>query len=128
MNPKINELLPIAVDVLVWAIVIHLVFDWLLQTDWMARNKSNLRHPAAYIHSGLHALGLLLIFPWYLALAVGFTHLLIDTRKTVTWWIEKIKKMPPSTPIFSQVEVWMDQIFHGLILVAAVLVLPVLTS
>ena len=128
MNPNLNSLLPIAVDVLVWAVVIHLVVDWLLQTEWMARNKRSLKHPAAYVHSGLHTLGLLLIFPWWLALGVGISHLLIDTRKPITWWIETIKQMPSSTPIYSQVEIWMDQIFHLLMLVIAVLLLPVLLS
>jgi uncharacterized membrane protein len=128
MSSNLNRMLPIATDVLIWAVVIHLVVDWLLQTDWMAMNKTNLRHPAAYVHSGLHTLGLLLVFPWWLAMSVGITHLLIDTRKPVTWWIETIKQMPPSTPIYTQVEMWLDQIFHLLMLVVAVLILPVLIS
>jgi uncharacterized membrane protein len=119
-------MLPIATDVFIWAVVIHLVVDWLLQTEWMALNKRSLKHPAAYVHSGLHALGLLLIFPWWLALSVGITHLLIDTRKPITWWIDTIKQMPPTTPIYSQVEIWMDQIFHLLMLVIAVVILPIL--
>ncbi len=123
MTPNLSSMLPIAVDVLVWAIVIHLVADWLLQTDWMACNKTNLSHPAAYAHSGLHAVALLLIFPWWLALGVGVTHLLIDTRKPVTWWIEKVKRMPLTTPVYTHVEIWLDQIFHILILVLAVLLL-----
>jgi uncharacterized membrane protein len=121
-------MLPLATDVLIWAVVIHLVVDWFLQTDWMATNKTNLKHPAAYVHSGLHTLGMLLIFPWWLALGVGFTHLLIDTRKPVTWWIETIKQMPPTTPIYSQVEMWLDQIMHVLMLVIAVLILPMIIS
>jgi hypothetical protein len=121
-------MLPLAADVLIWAFMIHLVVDWLLQTDWMARNKTNLRHPAAYVHSGLHTLGLLLVFPWFLALGVGITHLLIDTRKPVTWWIETIKQMPRSTPIFTHVEIWLDQIFHLLMILAAVILLPYLVG
>jgi hypothetical protein len=128
MASNLNRMLPIATDVLIWAVVIHLVVDWLLQTEWMALNKTNLRHPAAYVHSGLHALGMLLIFPWWLAIGVGITHLLIDTRKPVTWWIETIKQMPPSTPIYTQVEIWLDQILHVLMLVIAVLVLPIIMS
>ena len=121
-------MLPIAADVLVWAVIIHLVVDWLLQTDWMARNKTNLRHPAALVHSGLHTLALLLIFPWWLALGVGISHWLIDSRGPVTWWTSKIKKMPPSTPTYLTVEIWMDQIFHLLMLVLAVLILTSLAS
>jgi uncharacterized membrane protein len=128
MSSNLNRMLPLATDVLIWAVVIHLIVDWFLQTDWMATNKTNLKHPAAYVHSGLHTLGMLLIFPWWLALGVGFTHLLIDTRKPVTWWIETIKQMPPTTPIYSQVEMWLDQIMHVLMLVIAVLILPMIIS
>ena len=128
MTPNINNLLPIATDLLIWAVVIHLVVDWLLQTDWMARYKTSLAHPAAYVHSGLHALGLMLVFPWWLALGVGISHLLIDTRKPVTWWIETIKQMPATTPIYNHVEMWLDQIFHLLMLVIAVLMLPAIVS
>ncbi len=121
-------MLPVATDLLVWAVVIHLVFDLLLQTDWMARNKTSLKHPAAYVHSGLHTLGLLLIFPWWLALGVGISHLLIDTRKPVTWWMDTIKQMPHSTPNYRDVEVSLDQVFHMLILVFAVLLLAYFAS
>jgi hypothetical protein len=115
-----------AADLLIWAIVIHLVVDWLLQTEWMARNKASLKHPAAYVHSGLHALALLVIFPWWLALGVGATHLLIDTRVPVTWWTEKVKQMPPSAPDYRQIEIWLDQIFHILMLAVAAFLLAAL--
>jgi hypothetical protein len=128
MTPVISNMLPIATDILVWATVVHMVVDWLLQTDWMARNKTNLSHPAAYVHSGLHAVGMLLVFPWPIAMGVGVTHLLIDTRKPVTWWIETVKQMPRSSPVFTHVEIWLDQIFHMGVLVIAVLLLPYLAS
>lgn len=124
MTPTLSSMFPLATDVLAWAIVIHLVVDWLLQNEWMACNKMNLKHPAAYVHSGLHAIGLLLVFPWYLALGVGVTHLLIDTRRPVTWWIAKIKQMPRTVPIYKDIEIWMDQIFHLLMLVLAVVLIP----
>ncbi|MFN2134952.1 MAG: DUF3307 domain-containing protein [Candidatus Promineifilaceae bacterium] len=124
MNLDISSMLPVNSSVFIWAVTIHMVVDWMLQTDWMARNKTNLRHPAAYVHSGLHALGLMLVFPWFLALGVGVTHLLIDTRKPVTWWIETIKQMPRTTPLFTTVEIWLDQIFHVLVLLLAVIILP----
>ena len=128
MLPEITDKLPIAADILVWATAIHMAVDWLFQTDWMARNKTNLRHPAAYIHSGLHTLGLLLVFPWFIALGVGISHLLIDTRRPVIWWMNTVKQMPQSSPIITHVEIWLDQIFHMAILVIAVLLLPFLTS
>ena len=128
MLPEITNMLPIAADILVWATAIHMAVDWLFQTDWMARNKTNLLHPAAYVHSGLHTLGLLLVFPWFIALGVGISHLLIDTRKPVIWWMNTVKQIPRSSPIITHVEIWLDQIFHMAMLVIAVLLLPFLSS
>lgn len=109
-----------ATNLLVWGIVIHLVADWLLQTDWMALNKSDWRHPAAWLHGSIHTLGLCLVFAWPLALGIGLTHLLIDTRKPVLWWIGRIKRIPPNTqPVF--VEVWLDQVMHVTVLAGAAL-------
>jgi Protein of unknown function (DUF3307) len=128
MNPPIYSRLPIAADILIWAVIVHMVVDWLLQTNWMAENKTNLHHPAAYVHSGMHAIGLLLVFPWFLALGVGISHLIIDTRRPITWWIDKVKQMPKSTPVYMHVEIWIDQIFHVGMLVIAVLLLPYLLT
>jgi hypothetical protein len=105
----------------VWAMMVHLVADWLFQTEWMVANKSNVMHVAAWVHSGIHALGLLLVLPWYLALGVGITHLLIDTRILVNWWMTTIKGVPKSSPTFGQVELWVDQVFHLTILAVVVL-------
>ena len=108
-------------EVLVWAIILHLVADWPLQTDWMACNKIHLGHAAAWVHSGIHAALLLLVFPWYFALGIGFTHVLIDTRRPVQWWINTFKRIPPSTPFYELIEMWMDQVFHIIVLAAAAL-------
>ena len=35
-------------------LVAHLVADWLLQNDWMAVNKKDLRHPAGWVHALIH--------------------------------------------------------------------------
>lgn len=105
----------------VWATVIHLVADWPLQTEWMANHKTNLRHPAAWVHSGIHTLCLLLVFSWPIALAVGLTHLLIDTRRPLTAWMRWIKHMPPSAGGYGTVALWMDQVFHIAVLAIAAL-------
>lgn len=120
-----------ATELLAWGAVIHLVCDWLLQSEWMAVNKTSLRHPAAYVHSGIHALGFLLVFPWYGALALGASHLLIDTRKPVEWWSKLIGQTQPkggitgwgeregdriqTAPYYDlglEVRIWVDQVFH----------------
>lgn len=128
MIPQLPSIINFQTNVLVWAVVIHVIIDWLFQTDWMAVNKTSLSHPAAWVHSGMHAAGLLLVFPWYLALGVGLSHLLIDTRHPVGWWIRNVKRMPKSTPTYTHVEIWLDQIFHASTLVAAVLIYPYLVA
>lgn len=109
-----------ATNLLVWGAMVHLVADWLLQNDWMALNKVNLRHPAAWVHSGIHTVGLLLVFDWPAALLIGLSHLLVDTRHPLLWWMRVVKRIPSAThlPI---VEIWLDQVIHLTILAAAAL-------
>lgn len=121
-------------ELLVWALIAHVVADWLLQTDWMAVNKINLRHPAGYIHAGVYTLFMLPLFPWAIALLIGVTHLFIDTRGPVHWWMRTVKRIPlgggtelPSAQQPSAyaklgfVESAVDQAFHVVILAAAAL-------
>ena len=111
-----------ATDLLLWGIIVHLIADWPFQTEWMALNKTALDHPAAWIHSGIHLVGMMLIFPWYLAILIAISHLLIDTRKPVDWWMRVVKKMSRSGPHAFVVETGLDQVFHIMILVFVVLV------
>jgi len=109
-----------ATVLLVWSSVVHLIADWLLQNDWMALHKTNLRHPAAWVHSGIHTAGLCLIFVWPLALLIGITHLLIDTRKPLLWWMRVIKQIPPDAR-FPLIEIWLDQVMHIAVLAGVAL-------
>lgn len=84
-----------ATELLVWGLVAHLVADWLLQNEWMAINKVNWRHPAGYVHAGIHGLVLWLVFPWYGALALAVAHFLIDLRWPVVWWSKLIRQTQP---------------------------------
>jgi hypothetical protein len=98
---------------LLWGIVAHLICDWLLQNEWMALNKISLRHPAAYVHSGIHLCGLLLVFPWPWALGLAVSHLLIDTRKPLIWWRTLIRQTTdPTNPASIHVAFWGDQVAH----------------
>jgi hypothetical protein len=109
-------------ELLVWGIAVHLVVDWLFQNEWMAENKRSLRHPAAYIHAGLHGVALLLVFPALAALALGVVHLLIDTRKPLDWWA-KIFRQTAEGPIAMNLFIWRDQALHiGTIALAALIV------
>lgn len=127
-----------ASDLLIWGIVLHLVADWPLQNDWMAEHKANLRHPAGYVHAGIHGLLLALVFGW-VAIPLAIVHLLIDTRKPVVWWSRLVRQTQPENrfqipsgrfekaiPIYdigTEVRFWTDQVFHIVcIAVAALLV------
>ena len=109
---------------MVWGSIAHLVADWLLQNEWMVRNKTNLRHPAAWVHGALHVFALSFILAWSLALLVGFSHVMIDTRKPLHWWKQLVGKTAadptsqlPQTLI---VEIWVDQVMHLVVLAAAI--------
>jgi hypothetical protein len=164
-----------ASDLLIWGIVLHLIADWPLQNDWMANNKMRRRvrrirhgdgimtpprpyqpserwwdrHPAAYVHAGIHTLFLSLVFGWP-AIFLGLVHLLIDTRLPVVWWSKLIKQTQPegdyalvgqdplredpegehrflvtSVPLYDiglEVRFWTDQVFHIICIAAAALV------
>lgn len=125
-----------ASDILVWGIVLHLIADWPLQNDWMAQNKMKradvwyIRHPAAYVHAGIHGILLALIFGWA-AIPLAWIHLIIDTRVPIVWWGTKVVKqtqpqgkmawayrenhgneMIPAYDMGIEVRIWTDQVFH----------------
>jgi hypothetical protein len=98
---------------LLWGIVVHLICDWLLQNEYLAVNKVSLRHPAAYVHSGIHLAGLLLVFPPLPAACLAVSHLLIDTRKPLEWWRETFNQTrDPANPASMHVAMWSDQVLH----------------
>ena len=107
-------------ELLIWGLVIHLGVDLLLQNEWMALNKVSLKHPAAYVHSGLHFCGLVWIFPWWIALGVATTHLLIDTRVPLRWWREFYgQTRDPNNPMSIHVAFWGDQTLHIVVIAVA---------
>ena len=110
-----------ATELLVWGVAVHLVVDWLLQNEWIAENKSSLRNPAAYVHAGLHTAGLLLVFPPLAAVALGVTHLLIDTRKPLEWWSRVIGQTTEG-PVAVPLHIWRDQVLHVTTIAVAALI------
>jgi hypothetical protein len=102
-----------ATDLLVWGLVAHLVADWLLQNEWQAVHKVSLRHPAAWVHAGIHGLALWPVFGAAAAVALGAAHMLIDTRKPRHWWAWLIgQTRDPAQPISMHVAIWSDQVLH----------------
>jgi hypothetical protein len=135
-----------ASDLLIWGIVAHLIADWPLQNDWMARNKASLRHPAGYVHAGIHGVLLAFVFGW-VAAPLAAVHMLIDTRVPVVWWSRLVQQTQPEgrrvsvltehdrrppdwdlrpRPLYdigTEVRFWTDQVFHiACIAVAALMV------
>lgn len=158
-----------ATALLIWGIAIHAIADIPLQNDWMAKNKMMRRlklrtrpsdqakpngnsyhkeettswwdrHPAAYVHAGIHGLCLAVIFGWA-AIPIAFVHLLIDTRKPVEWWGKLIRQTQPAEryltfpadrghaaltyfPLWDAgvtVRLMLDQVFHLMCIMAAAL-------
>jgi len=100
-----------ATSLLVWGLALHLFCDWILQNEWQAHYKSSLKHPAAYVHSGIHLLGLLLIFPVWSALLIALLHLLIDTRLPLIWW-RRVYRQTRTGEVALHVALWGDQVAH----------------
>lgn len=93
------------------ALVMHIIGDWILQNDWMAANKPNLRHPAAWIHGAVHGGLLSLVFGLTGGIIVGLLHILIDTRIPFRWW-QKTFRMTSEGPAALHVQIWTDQVLH----------------
>lgn len=111
----------LATKLLIWGIVVHLFCDWILQNDWMATYKSSLFHPASWIHSGIHLLGLILIFPWWMAVFIAVAHVLIDTRIPLKWW-RKVYRQTREGDVALHVAMWSDQVLHITVLAIAALI------
>lgn len=103
-----------------WLLMAHLVGDFLLQTDGMAKNKATdwswmLRHVGAYLaivtvvvtaYALANPVPFVLIIVLLLFLAA--THIILDRRTFVQWWTGLVGASP-EYPWLSTV---VDQIFH----------------
>lgn len=98
-----------------WGVTVHLFVDWFLQNHWMATNKSSLNHPAAWVHSGLHFVGLLLVFPIQYAALIAIIHLIIDTRVPLAAW-RVIFKQTREGDVALHVAIWGDQVAHWVVI------------
>lgn len=85
------------------------------------------RHPAAYVHAGIHLLALGFVFG-LVSLPLAVAHLLIDTRTPVAWWSGLIGQTQPSpgaaiVDVGALVRFKLEQVFHlATIAVAAIAV------
>ena len=112
----------VATKLVIWGMVWHLIADWILQNAWMSDNKSSLLHPASWVHSGIHLLGLLLIFPAWMAFIIAIIHLLIDTRVPLSWW-RGFFRQTREGDVALHVAMWSDQTAHIFIIALAALII-----
>jgi hypothetical protein len=92
-------------------LIAHLVGDWLLQNDWMARNKANLKHPAAWAHGAVLGALLALALGWEAGVLLGAVHILVDTRVPLRWWQGALGQTTDG-PKAVLVSVGVDQVLH----------------
>lgn len=72
-------------------LILHLIGDYLLQSDWMAVNKARRTFPA-FCHASLYSLPFLLVGSSLAVLAIWGTHLLID-RFTLAKYVVQAKNV-----------------------------------
>ena len=109
-----------------WLTVGHLVGDWVLQNDWMAKGKKNgLLCPAGLAHFTLYAATIMVTFwlsgvrdrqpVFYLALGaiVLVSHALIDATRLVEHWMRFYQQSD-----LEVVRLMVDQTLHLLVLAA----------
>lgn len=108
-------------SLLLWGIVSHLIADWLLQNDWMAKNKVNLLHPAAWVHGAIHFVVMLFVFIWPLALFIAVLHIIVDERTILRNW-SKFYKQTTDGPYAIHVSIWLDQVTHIVVIAGAALI------
>jgi hypothetical protein len=92
-------------------LIAHLIADWLLQNDWMAKNKMSLRHPASWTHATIYTISITLALGWQAGLVLGFIHLLVDTRRALGWW-QHFFKQTTHGPYALHTAIWADQVIH----------------
>ena len=104
-------------------LVLHLIGDWLLQNDWMAKWKSDLRHPAAWVHGAIHGGLITLVVGWKGGVLLAVLHMLVDTRVPQRWW-SRVFRQSQTGEMASHVMVWGDQVIHIATLAAWVTFAP----
>lgn len=110
-------------DLFILGLIAHLIADWFFQNEWQSTHKPNLRHPAAWVHFGLHLACMAAVWPVLGALVVAVTHALIDTRKPLVWWRTfagqtqwRVDQPAEKNAVAVHVAFWQDQAAHLIVL------------
>jgi hypothetical protein len=98
-------------NLFIYALLAHLIADWMLQNESMALNKTIFLHPSGLIHAGIHVALFMLIFPIHIALLLGVSHYIIDMRFLLREWRKRFRQT--TTGLYApHVEIWQDQVLH----------------
>ena len=124
------------VEVFIAAVLSHLVGDYLLQTDWQARNKrgglarvAGDARRALLTHIGTYTLAfvpLLIVAElgwevlWVLP-AISLPHLIQDDGRLLQSYMKRVKRLDPKENL--AVSIAVDQTFHMLALLALALLI-----
>lgn len=107
-----------------WLVIGHLVGDWLLQNDWMARGKGDrLWGGPLLVHCAIYTVSVAVAPGWFtadrltweglaqLGIAVFVSHWLIDGFQLAAWWSRWFRQTGSE-----MVRVMSDQVMHLLVL------------
>ncbi|MCL4861461.1 MAG: DUF3307 domain-containing protein [Caldilineaceae bacterium] len=107
-----------------WLLVGHLIADWMLQNDWMARNKlQQWLAPAIFVHCTIYTLTLLImvwswqpdhfVTPQSLLFGAGIflSHWIIDAGNLAARWMQWLRQS--RLPF---VQIMVDQTMHVVII------------
>lgn len=80
-------------------IIVHLVGDFLLQSDWMARNKTK-KHFPAFCHALLYSVAFLVFKPSFFGWCIIFsTHFFIDRYRLAVYLVWFKNSLCPTSEI-----------------------------
>lgn len=77
-------------------LILHLIGDYLTQSDWMAQNKTKSTW-AAFVHATIYSLPFLLIASWSAWFVIWATHLLIDRFRLARYAVFAKNCMAPAS-------------------------------
>ncbi len=81
-------------------LLVHLIGDYVLQSDWMATEKVKYNWPAA-VHAGIYSAGFLVFRPSALAwFVIWYSHFLIDRYRLARYVVWAKNWLGPNRPWF----------------------------
>lgn len=76
-------------NLLFWGLIFHFIGDYLLQNDWMAKNKTK-SYLVAFVHALIYSLLFLFIVDIYSWLIILISHFIIDRFRLAVYWVKII--------------------------------------